>query len=70
MTTTSLRKPPATSMDGEYRYHVLRAAIEAGAPIVSFTPEEGRLRDVFVTLAGEAEGAKLDEEKISAKDAA
>ncbi len=49
---------------------VLRAAIEAGAPIVSFTPEEGRLRDVFVTLAGEAEGAKLDEEKISAKDAA
>jgi ABC-2 type transport system ATP-binding protein len=49
---------------------VLRAAIEAGAPIISFTPEEGRLRDVFVTLAGEAEGALLDEDKTSGKVAA
>lgn len=49
---------------------VLRAAIEAGAPIISFTPEEGRLRDVFVALAGEAEGAKLDDTPIAGKDAA
>ncbi len=39
----------------------LRAAIEAGVPIVAFSPDEGRLRDVFVALAGEAEAAKLDE---------
>lgn len=28
MTTTTLRRPPAPSMGGEYRYHLLRAAIE------------------------------------------
>lgn len=32
----------------------LLAAIDAGAPITGFAPEEARLRDVFVTLAGKA----------------
>lgn len=31
----------------------LRAAIESGAPIAGFAPEEARLRNVFVTLAGQ-----------------
>ena len=39
----------------------LRAAIEAGAPIVGFAPEEARLRDVFVSLVGEADAAALIE---------
>jgi len=39
----------------------LRAAIDAGAPIVSFAPEEARLRDVFVSLVGEADAAALTE---------
>lgn len=39
---------------------VLRAALEAGTPIVGFQPEEARLRDVFVSLVGEAEAAALD----------
>lgn len=38
----------------------LRAALEAGAPILGFQPEEARLRDVFVSLVGEAEAAALD----------
>ncbi len=33
----------------------LRAAIELGAPITSFMPEEARLRDVFVSLVSEAD---------------
>lgn len=37
----------------------LRAALEAGAPITSFAPEEARLRDVFVSLVGEADAAAL-----------
>lgn len=37
----------------------LRAAIEAGAPITSFMPEEARLRDVFVSLVNEAEAQDL-----------
>ena len=37
----------------------LRAAIEAGAPIVGFAPEEARLRDVFVSLVSEADAAAL-----------
>ena len=38
----------------------LRAAIEAGAPVTGFAPDEARLRDVFVSLVGEAEAAALD----------
>ncbi len=38
----------------------LRAAIEAGAPIAGFAPEEARLRDVFVSLVSEAEAAELE----------
>jgi len=37
----------------------LRAAIDAGAPITSFTPEEARLRDVFVSLVSDAEAQDL-----------
>lgn len=37
----------------------LRAAIEAGAPITGFQPEEARLRDVFVSLVGEADATSL-----------
>lgn len=46
-------KPAQTSQDA------LRAAIDAGAPITSFTPEEARLRDVFVSLVSEAEAQDL-----------
>lgn len=38
----------------------LRAVLEAGAPVIGFQPEEARLRDVFVSLVGEAEAASLD----------
>ena len=38
----------------------LRAALETSAPIVGFQPEDARLRDVFVSLVGEAEAASLD----------
>lgn len=37
----------------------LRAAIDAGAPITSFTPEDARLRDVFVSLVSDAEAQDL-----------
>ena len=37
----------------------LRAAINAGAPITSFTPEDARLRDVFVSLVSDAEAQDL-----------
>lgn len=39
----------------------LRAAIEAGAPITGFAPDEARLRDVFVSLVGDVEAARLDD---------
>jgi len=38
----------------------LRASIEAGAPIASFLPDEARLRDVFVKLAGPQGGEALE----------
>jgi len=38
----------------------MRAALEAGAPITGFAPEEARLRDVFVSLVGEADAAALE----------
>lgn len=37
----------------------LRASIDLGAPITSFTPQEARLRDVFVSLVSEAEAQDL-----------
>lgn len=46
---------------GERAQDVLRAAIDAGAPITSFTPHRAKLRDVFVSLVGEDEIA-MDEE--------
>ncbi|MEZ5946475.1 MAG: ATP-binding cassette domain-containing protein [Hyphomonas sp.] len=53
---------------GQGPQDVLRAAIEAGAPITGFAPDEARLRDVFVSLVGEAEAAALD--RSAAQDAA
>ncbi|MEL6323230.1 MAG: ATP-binding cassette domain-containing protein [Pseudomonadota bacterium] len=44
---------------GRNAQDALRAAIEAGAPISSFTPDESRLRDVFVKLAGPQAAAAL-----------
>ena len=44
---------------GREAQDALRAAIEAGAPITGFAPEEARLRDVFVSLVGEADAAAL-----------
>lgn len=52
-----------TSEEGAHIWHIalapgrseqdaLRASIEAGAPVSSFLPDEARLRDVFVKLAG------------------
>ncbi len=46
----------------------LRAAIEAGAPITGFQPEEARLRDVFVALVGEAEAASLTVPAVAAEE--
>ena len=45
---------------GQGPQDALRAAIEAGAPITGFAPDEARLRDVFVALVGDAEAARLD----------
>lgn len=39
---------------------VLQAAIEAGAPILGFAPEQARLRDVFVSLAGPQAAADME----------
>lgn len=38
----------------------LQAAIQSGAPIAGFMPEQPRLRDVFVSLVSEADAAALD----------
>ena len=48
----------------------LRASLEAGAPIIGFSPEQARLRDVFVHLAGAEVGKALDESKTTAAEAA
>ncbi len=48
-----------TLSSGRDSQDALRAAIEAGAPISSFIPEEARLRDVFVSLVSEAEAQDL-----------
>ncbi|MEM9055320.1 MAG: ABC transporter ATP-binding protein, partial [Pseudomonadota bacterium] len=37
----------------------LRTAIDGGAPITSFLPQETRLRDVFVSLVSDAEAQDL-----------
>ncbi|MEM5515941.1 ATP-binding cassette domain-containing protein [Henriciella sp. AS95] len=44
---------------GKDAQDALRAAIDAGAPITSFRPEDARLRDVFVSLVSEAEAQDL-----------
>ncbi|MDJ0921784.1 MAG: ATP-binding cassette domain-containing protein [Henriciella sp.] len=49
---------------------VLRLAINAGAPITSFVPEEARLRDVFVSLVSDAEAQDLADTLASDKEAA
>ncbi len=49
---------------------VLRAAIEAGAPIVSFLPEEARLRDVFVALSSEADAEALRRDELETQHVA
>lgn len=46
-------KPAQSSQDA------LRATLDSGAPITSFTPQEARLRDVFVSLVSEAEAQDL-----------
>lgn len=46
--------------------NALRAAIDSGAPIMSFMPQETRLRDVFVSLVSEAEAQDL-EDTLAAK---
>lgn len=45
----------------------LRAAIDGGAPIESFLPQETRLRDVFVSLVSEAEAQDLDKTLADAR---
>ena len=45
---------------GRGAQEALRAVLEVGAPVIGFQPEEARLRDVFVSLVGEAEAASLD----------
>ncbi|MEO0981449.1 MAG: ATP-binding cassette domain-containing protein [Pseudomonadota bacterium] len=48
----------------------LRASIEAGAPISSFLPDQARLRDVFVALAGEAASEGLQQTETAEAEAA
>lgn len=54
--------------DGRDPQEALRAAIDAGAPITSFVPEQARLRDVFISRVSEAEAQDLD--KSAADNAA
>ena len=54
---------------GRSAQDALRAAIEAGAPIIGFAPEEARLRDVFVSLVGEAEAVDLNGQADTAEGA-
>ena len=65
-------------LDAGRRWHVnlppgrdaqdaLRAAIEAGAPVTAFTPEGVRLRDVFVSLAGDMPDADRPADKPAGK---
>ncbi|MEL6661957.1 MAG: ATP-binding cassette domain-containing protein [Pseudomonadota bacterium] len=46
-----------TLPDGRSAQNALRAAIDAGAPISGFQQEDARLRDVFISLAGEQDVA-------------
>lgn len=55
---------------GKDAQDALRAAIEAGAPIAGFAPEEARLRDVFVALAGDADAAALNDSRTKSLEAA
>ncbi len=48
-----------TLPNGRDSQAALRAAIDAGAPITSFVPEEARLRDVFISRVSEAEAQDL-----------
>lgn len=52
----------------------LRAALDIGAPITSFTPQDARLRDVFVSLVSEAEAQDLTDtlaaDALAGRDAA
>ena len=47
--------------NGQTSQDALRASIDLGAPITSFTPQEARLRDVFVSLVSEAEAQDLSD---------
>ena len=53
----------------------LRATLDAGVPITSFSPQDARLRDVFVSLVSDAEAQDLTDTlaadaAAAAKDAA
>ena len=51
------RRWHVTLPPGRDAQDALRAAIEAGAPVMAFAPEGVRLRDVFVSIAGDAPAA-------------
>jgi len=55
---------------GQNAQQVLRASIEAGAPIASFLPDEARLRDVFVKFAGPQAAEALDASAAETREAA
>ncbi|MEM7460010.1 MAG: ATP-binding cassette domain-containing protein [Pseudomonadota bacterium] len=59
---------------GQTSQDALRASIDLGAPITSFTPQEARLRDVFVSLVSEAEAQDLTDtlaaDAVEGRDAA
>lgn len=48
---------------GQNAQDLLRAAIEKGVPVTGFMPDEARLRDVFVKLAGPKAAKALSESK-------
>ncbi len=47
--------------EGAGAQDALRAAVEGGAPVSGFLPDQARLRDVFVSLAGEAASVGLQQ---------
>lgn len=53
----------ANLAQGQNAQDLLRAAIEKGVPVSGFMPDEARLRDVFVKLAGPKAAKALNESK-------
>lgn len=51
-------------ISGQDEQDALRAALEVGAPITGFAPEQARLRDVFVKFAGEMNATDMNDSRL------